>query len=159
MTSAIVHKMKIVCILYKFKNLINFQKIRIYFCLYTLRRERKLFEHFWLSLLIINSFSSSKKKLFLLCYTAKKVKLRIVLMSTITFDTHKFIRKLRDAGFEEKQAEAVADAFQEAQLESLPVTRDYLDARLFELENRLVKWGIGLALGQFAMIAALVKLL
>lgn len=80
-------------------------------------------------------------------------------MSTITFDTHKFIRKLRDAGFEEKQAEAVADAFQEAQSESLPVTRDYLDSRLFELENRMVKWGIGLALGQVAVIVALVKLL
>jgi len=66
---------------------------------------------------------------------------------------------LRDAGFEEKQAEAVADAFQEAQSESLPVTRDYLDSRLFELENRMVKWGIGLALGQVAVIAALVKLL
>jgi hypothetical protein len=50
-------------------------------------------------------------------------------------------------------------AFQEAQSESLPVTRDYLDAKIFEMENRLVKWGIGLALGQFAMIAALVKLL
>ena len=80
-------------------------------------------------------------------------------MTTITFDTHKFIRKLRSAGFAEEQAEAVADAFAEAQSESLPVTRDYLDARLFEMENRLVKWGIGLALGQFAMIAAVVKLL
>ena len=80
-------------------------------------------------------------------------------MATITFDTHKFIRRLRDAGFQEEQAEAVADAFKETQNEALPVTRDYLDSRLLELENRLVKWGIGLALGQFAMIAALVKLL
>jgi hypothetical protein len=80
-------------------------------------------------------------------------------MTTITFDTHKFVRKLRDAGFEEDKAEAVAMAFQEAQSESLPVTRDYLDAKIFEMKNRLVKWGIGLALGQFAMIAALVKLL
>jgi hypothetical protein len=80
-------------------------------------------------------------------------------MATITFDTHKFIRRLRSAGFEEAQAEAVVEAFQDAQVESLPVTRDYLDARLYELENRLVKWGIGLALGQFAMIAALIKLL
>jgi len=78
-------------------------------------------------------------------------------MTTLTFDTHKFIRRLRSAGFEE--AEAVAEAFQEAQADSMPVTRDYLDARLFELENRLVKWGIGLALGQIAVIAALVKLL
>ena len=80
-------------------------------------------------------------------------------MTTIIFDTHKFIRRLRSAGCEEAQAEAVAEAFQEAQAESLPVTRDYLDTRLYELESRLVKWGIGLALGQFAMIAALIKLL
>jgi hypothetical protein len=80
-------------------------------------------------------------------------------MTAITFDTHKFIRKLREAGFEEKQAEAVAEAFQEAQSESQPVTRDYLDARLLELENRLVKWGIGLALGQAALITALVRML
>lgn len=80
-------------------------------------------------------------------------------MVAVTFDTHKFIRKLRDAGFEEQQAEAVSDAFQEAQSESLPVTRDFLDSRLLDLANRLVKWGIGLALGQVAVIAALVKLL
>ncbi len=80
-------------------------------------------------------------------------------MSTITFDTHKFIRKLRDAGFDEDKAEAVAASFQEAQSDALPVTRDHLDARIYEMENRLVKWGGGLVLGQFAMIAALVKLL
>ena len=47
----------------------------------------------------------------------------------------------------------------DAQTDAQPVTKDYLDARLLELENRLVKWGIGLALGQVALIAALVKLL
>lgn len=36
---------------------------------------------------------------------------------------------MRDAGFEEDKAEAVAEAFKEDQSESLPVTRDYLDAR------------------------------
>ena len=106
----------------------------------------------------------------------------------ITFDTHKFIRRLRDAGFAEPQAEAVAGAFREAQGETdtstkadvdnavLLLERDIkeaesllkrdiketelrLDAKLLEMENRLVKWGIGLALGQFALIAALVKLL
>lgn len=80
-------------------------------------------------------------------------------MATITFDTHKFIQTLQAAGFEAKQAEAVSHAFQEAQADAQPVTRDYLDARLLELENRMVKWGIGLALGQVAVIAALVKLL
>ena len=80
-------------------------------------------------------------------------------MSTITFDTHKFIRKLRDAGFEEAQAEAVADAFQEAQAESLPVTRDYLDSKLSELKVELIKWVTGALIAQAAVIATLVKLL
>jgi hypothetical protein len=31
-------------------------------------------------------------------------------MTTVTFDTLKF-RKLKDAGFEEKQAEAISEAF------------------------------------------------
>lgn len=30
---------------------------------------------------------------------------------------------------------------------------------LLEVENRLIKWGVGLALGQAALITALVKLL
>ena len=31
-------------------------------------------------------------------------------MSTVTFDTHKFIRKLRESGMPDAQAEAVVDA-------------------------------------------------
>jgi len=51
-------------------------------------------------------------------------------MAAITFDTHKFIRKLRAAGFEEAQAEAVAEAFSDAQGESdLATKRDISDLR------------------------------
>ena len=32
-------------------------------------------------------------------------------MATITFDTHKFIRRLETSGFSQDQAEAVAEAF------------------------------------------------
>lgn len=83
-------------------------------------------------------------------------------MSTITFDTHKFIRKLRSAGFEEAQAEAVSDAFSEAQVESgLATKRDIDDVRrdMRELEQRLIiKLGalIAFAIG---VVAILVKLL
>jgi len=35
-------------------------------------------------------------------------------MTTITFDTHKFIKTLQEAGFEPKQAEAVSAAFKDA---------------------------------------------
>lgn len=51
-------------------------------------------------------------------------------------------------------AEAQKEAFAEAMDSQLATKTD-----LMEMENRLIKWGIGLALGQVAIIAALVKLL
>jgi len=83
-------------------------------------------------------------------------------MATITFDTHKFVRKLRTAGLEEEQAEAFADAFSDAQGEAdLATKRDIDDVRrdMRELEQRLIiKLG---ALVAFAIgiVAVLVKLL
>jgi hypothetical protein len=84
-------------------------------------------------------------------------------MSTITFDTHKFVRKLRDAGFEERQAEAVANAFYDAATDVAPVTRDYFDAKLkAEIESAkadIIKWLAGLLIAQSAVVATLVKLM
>lgn len=80
-------------------------------------------------------------------------------MTTITFDTLKFVRKLKEAGFEEKQAEAVSDAFKEAQGDAQPITKEYLDARLLLLEQRMtIKLGAMLCVG-IGVVAALVKLL
>ncbi len=56
-------------------------------------------------------------------------------MSTITFDTLSFTRRLREAGFDERQAEAVVRVMADAQ-EAL-VTRDHFDAKLETLETRL----------------------
>jgi hypothetical protein len=76
-------------------------------------------------------------------------------MSTITFDTHKFINTLKASGLPENQAEAISEAFKEAQSEAdLATKRDLLD-----LEQRLIiKLG---ALVAFAIgiVAVLVKLL
>ena len=102
-------------------------------------------------------------------------------MSTITFDTHEFFNELKNAGFSEQQAEtitklqkaAVASTLEQARIEydldhlvtnqsldnRLREMELRLDSRFLELENKLVKWGIGLALGQIAVIAALIKLL
>ena len=44
-------------------------------------------------------------------------------MPTITFDTHKFIRRLKEAGISEEQAEAIAEAFREANLEAEIATK------------------------------------
>ena len=87
-------------------------------------------------------------------------------MTAITFDTHKFVRKLKDAGFEEKQAEAVADAFRDAQAETETATRHdlkelelTLKAEMQAMEYRMtIKLG-GMMAASVAIVAALVRLL
>lgn len=72
-------------------------------------------------------------------------------MSSIAFDTLKFTQKLRESGFDQAQAEAVATAFKEATSEEL-VTKDYLEARL---EKQTTDINRAILLQTFA-IAALV---
>ncbi len=85
-------------------------------------------------------------------------------MSTVTFDTHDFVRRLIDAGLDSRQAEAVVRVVSEAQTE-LASRRD-----LAELETRLgnkiealeyrmtIKLG-GLMIAAVGIVATLVKLL
>lgn len=94
-------------------------------------------------------------------------------MTTITFDTHKFVRTLKDAGLPETQAEAISDAFKDAQGEAELATqagikdirrdiddlRRDMDARLIQMEQRLtIRLGAMMALS-ISLVAALVKLL
>jgi len=94
-------------------------------------------------------------------------------MATVTFDTHRFVRKLKDAGFEEKQAEAVADAFRDAQAEaesanrhdlkelelSLKAEMQMLRGDMQAMEYRMtIKLG-GMMAASVAIVAALVRLL
>lgn len=68
------------------------------------------------------------------------------------FDTLRFARRLREAGFSEPQAEAMAEAFREASTEALATNHDIelLGARIDKVEARLmgeltlVKWMLGL---------------
>jgi hypothetical protein len=77
-------------------------------------------------------------------------------VATITFDTHKFIRRLQQAGVSEAQAEAIVDAFREAYGEAELATKQDLRALEMKLEARfealkgemtLIKWMLGLLLG------------
>ena len=73
----------------------------------------------------------------------------------------KLIKRLKEAGFSEPQAEAIADAFkavQEASVQDL-VTKQDLKAELRELEIRIIKWVIAISAGQAALIIALHKLI
>jgi hypothetical protein len=69
-------------------------------------------------------------------------------MTTVTFNTLKFVKRLERAGIPREQAAAMAEA-----LDTQLATK----ADLMDMENRLIKWGIGLAFGQIAVIATLVK--
>lgn len=79
-------------------------------------------------------------------------------MSSITFDTLKFAKKLEAAGLPAAQAEAISEAFRDATGEEL-VTKDYLDAKLESAKNDIIKWVAGMLIAQAALIATLVKLL
>ncbi len=94
-------------------------------------------------------------------------------MATITFDTHKFVRTLKDAGVPESQAEAFSEAFKEAQGEAeLATKRDIddlrrdmearfvqVDSHFIQLEQRLIIKLGGLMALSIGIVAALVKLL
>ena len=82
-------------------------------------------------------------------------------MATVTFDTHKFIRRLRDSGMPDEQAEALADALRDVQSEAeLATKRDIQDLamRIREVELPLtIKIG-GMLVIAVGVLAALLKL-
>jgi hypothetical protein len=83
-------------------------------------------------------------------------------MASITFDTHKFVRKLESAGFTTDQAEAVADAFRDASGEAdLATKRDIDDLRrdMREMEQRMIIKLGGLIVLAVTVVATLDKLL
>ncbi len=75
-------------------------------------------------------------------------------MSTVNFDTHKFVRRLKESGFDEKQAEALIDAMQAAITDSELLTRKDLQIELAPLKAdiSLVKWMLGVLLGGVAAL-------
>ena len=66
-------------------------------------------------------------------------------MSTVTFDTHKFVRKLQEAGFDQRQAEGLTEAMRSAIDESELVTRKDLQIELapVKADLNLIKWMMG----------------
>ena len=73
-------------------------------------------------------------------------------MNAITFDTHKFVRKLQESGFDEKQAEGLTDAMRAVIDESALVTQRDLREMELRMDTRfesvkgdlsLIKWMMG----------------
>ena len=75
-------------------------------------------------------------------------------MSTVTFDTLEATRRLRDAGFDEKQAEVVVRVLSDAQ--ERIITREHFDSRLEALDSRLeaLELRLTVKLGAFITIAS-----
>ena len=87
-------------------------------------------------------------------------------MTTVTFDTHLFVRTIQASGIPENQAEALAEAFRVAQSNVELATKGDLGELEYRLKTAIneskvdmIKWVSGLMLAQAAVIAALVKLL
>jgi hypothetical protein len=73
-------------------------------------------------------------------------------MSAVTFDTLKFAKKLENAGMPQATAEAIAEAQSEA-FEEMTKTKDLATKNdLMELKYDLLKWIVGLAFAQFALL-------
>ncbi|MEA3405061.1 MAG: DUF1640 domain-containing protein [Pseudomonadota bacterium] len=74
-------------------------------------------------------------------------------MSTITFDTYRFVKRLKEAGIPEAHAEAEAEALSNAikeALESQLASKN--DVQKIEKELLVVKWMTGLVLSGVAAL-------
>ena len=84
-------------------------------------------------------------------------------MASITFDTHKFIRRLKESGIPEAQAEAISEVFRDASGEAelatkrdLELLKQDLQIDFAQLEKKLIehdgdfktiKWMLGIIVG------------
>ncbi len=94
-------------------------------------------------------------------------------MAAVMFDTHQFIQTLQNSGFEQKQAEAVASAFRNAQEQSEAVTKHDLkeleltlktDMQALKADMQAMEYRMTIKLGAMmggsvALVAAMIKLL
>lgn len=97
-------------------------------------------------------------------------------MTTIGFDTLQFVQRLRKAGMNEGEAEAIAEAVRDVQdsagvatkydlalvqqdiaglRKDVAVIKAELEVKIAEAKGELIRWVVGVGMLQTAMIAAL----
>ncbi|GAB0057348.1 hypothetical protein SIID45300_01675 [Candidatus Magnetaquicoccaceae bacterium FCR-1] len=81
-------------------------------------------------------------------------------MTAITFDTHTAIKRLKAAGFDEQQAEALSDTIREAQEAKLNelATKGDLKEAIAEAKVDIIKWMFGVSAGQALFILTVLKM-
>jgi hypothetical protein len=95
-------------------------------------------------------------------------------MTSLTFDTHEFVKKLKGVGFSEEQAEILTDlqkttvlntleqARHDYELDNLATKRDLkelelnLQLKIAENKAELIRWVVGVGLLQITIIAGLI---
>ncbi|MDD5242166.1 MAG: hypothetical protein PHG47_10685 [Sulfuricella sp.] len=84
-------------------------------------------------------------------------------MSTITFDTLKFVERLKAAGVPESQAMAQSEALKEvlsadvATKHDLTETELRIEAKMESMKYEIIKWNTGTLLAATGIFAAIVK--
>ncbi len=87
------------------------------------------------------------------------------MAEAIAFDTHRFVKRLTESGFTERQAETLAEehiAFLNANLATkadIEALRQETKATIEAVKADLLKWLFGALIAQGGLIVALVKLL
>ena len=85
--------------------------------------------------------------------------------TTITFDTLAYTKKLKAAGFNDSQAEALSEAQKESLsgiLDTTVATKSdivRLEKEIANAKSEIIKWVAGMLVAQAAIVATLVKLL
>jgi hypothetical protein len=78
-----------------------------------------------------------------------------MVMSTITFDTHAFVKRLTSSGLSEQQAEAIAEAQKDSLSQALTTTfATKSDIQRIEADVMLLKWMTGTTLALCVTILA-----
>nr|VFK19903.1 MAG: hypothetical protein BECKLPF1236A_GA0070988_102412 [Candidatus Kentron sp. LPFa]VFK34370.1 MAG: hypothetical protein BECKLPF1236C_GA0070990_102651 [Candidatus Kentron sp. LPFa]VFK62688.1 MAG: hypothetical protein BECKUNK1418G_GA0071005_102616 [Candidatus Kentron sp. UNK]VFK70572.1 MAG: hypothetical protein BECKUNK1418H_GA0071006_103216 [Candidatus Kentron sp. UNK] len=73
-------------------------------------------------------------------------------MSSITFDTLKYIDRLTESGIPEPQAKAQAVALGEVLQSQELATKADLRAEITLLKSEIIKWVVGISFAQLALI-------
>ena len=90
------------------------------------------------------------------------------MAEAIAFDTHRFVKRLTESGFTEKQAETLAEEHVALLNANLATKADIaevkadiarVEARIEATKSDLLKWLFGALIAQGGLIVALVKLL
>jgi uncharacterized protein (DUF111 family) len=83
-------------------------------------------------------------------------------MATLTVDTHQFVQRLKKAGIQEAEAEAIAEVVRDAQAnadlatkQDLSIIEARLETKMAEMKADLIKWVVSVGVLQIALIAAL----